>query len=183
MKTIKVLLLDDMEDDFAKTEAVIENLNNTLQSKTIHLELLYDFTDARKLISNFVASETMPLHLQKPHKDVVEEMVKQIKENKDLLCILDIVWGADVAKKAKKPRSEIDQHGCDFFGRYLNENKIRTNTIIVSALDKAPEKMGTITHVTKVTKGDDNFRNVLMDKICALPIISIKRTRTRPDLT
>ena len=176
MKTIKVLLLEDMSNDFSDIKKIIEGISNELENYQVKLELLYDYNNSLKLISNFVASETMEIYLQQPFKNVVLEMVKPIKEENNLICLLDIVWTKDAKEKLVRGE-KYDEYGCTFYCANLNESRINRNTLIVSALTKKPLRMQTIKLVPKFNKKvpfGEEFKNNLKKAICELPIVNIK---------
>lgn len=184
MKTIKVLLLEDMSDDFTKIEKIIGEISKELVTHQVQLELLYDYNDSRILISNFVASETMEIYLQQPLKDVVLEKVQHIQKENNLICLLDIVWADDARRKMVKGE-KVYEYGCTFYCTHLNEHRINQNTIIVSALTKKPDKMKSIPLVTKFNKEvpfGEEFKNKLKSAICALPIVNIKLPKTKIDV-
>jgi hypothetical protein len=173
METIKVLLLEDMSDDFYKIEDCIREISNELWDNGIQLELLYDFDCSLKLISNFVASKEMKINLQKPFKDIVSDKVDKIKKEKPMLiCILDIVWTKDT--KDKNSGGIKDEYGKEFYCEYLNDNDRNQNTIIVSALSRQPQQMQNIPLVPKIYRGvpfGDDFKAKLKKAICDRPIV------------
>lgn len=177
MKTIKVLLLEDMSDDFSAIENIIGEISNELATHQVKLELLYDYDSSLKLISNFVASERMLAQLQPPFKAVVSQMIAEIKAESDLICLLDIVWTVDAKKKIEKTEKH-DEYGCDFYCRYLNNGNAQTkkNTLIVSARSKKPNRMSNIELVPKLNNKvpfGDAFKTKLKSAICALPVVNI----------
>ena len=182
MKIIKVLLLEDMNDDFYKIEKVIEEISDELATNLVKLELFYDFNNSLKLISNFVASETMESYLQQPFKDVVLEMIQQIKAENNLICLLDIVWTKD-AKEKFASGEKYDEYGCTFFCANINEHRFNQNTLIVSALTNKPSRMQSLKLVPKFNKkipfGDD-FKKKLKEAIYALPIVNITKKPDKP---
>jgi hypothetical protein len=172
MKIIKVLLLEDMSDDFSEIENIVEKISEELVSKGIKLELLYNYDCSLKLISNFVASKKMEVNLQKPFKDIVSKKVEQIKNESMLICLLDIVWTKDA--KNKTSSGEKDEYGSEFYCEYLNKEDINKNTIIVSALKRLPQQMRNMPLVSKLYGGTpfgENYRKKLKKTICSLPIV------------
>jgi hypothetical protein len=172
-KTIKILLLEDMSDDFSKIENCIKEISKELLDKGIELELLYNFDCSLKLISNFVASKKMTLNLQKPFKDIVSNKVDKIKNEPMLICLLDIVWTKDAKSKINSGEKK-DEYGRDFYCEYLNNNNINQNTIIVSALSKKPQQLQNMPLVPKVYRGipfGDDFKTKLKEAICSCSIV------------
>ena len=175
MKTFKVLLLEDMSDDFSDIEKIIGEISSELAAHQVQLELLYNYDCSLKLISNFVASETMETYLQKPFKDIVLKMAQQIKAEDSLICLLDIVWTKDAKEKLARGE-KYDEYGCTFYCVNLNEQRINKNTLIVSALTKKPSKMQSMRLIPKVNKKvpfGEEFKKKLKTAICALPIVNI----------
>jgi hypothetical protein len=163
MKTIKVLLLENKNEDFSQIEKYITKISEELSKKGIQLELLYNFECSLKLISNYVASKKMEYRLQKPLKEVVSNKVGKINNEPMLICLLDIVWKQNATSRKK------DQYGCDFYCEYLNDNdNINQNTIIVSALSTSPEQMQTMPFVRK---NNIQFEETLKDAICHCRIV------------
>lgn len=170
MKTIKVLLLDDMSEDFSKLKKIITEISKDLLNNGIKLELLYDYDGALILIENFVAYKTMPLHLQDPARKVVFEMVEQIKKETDLICVIDIVWAGGLDRK------KSDQYGCDFYSEFLNDSKRNQNTVITTVIQKTniPNPIGTLKTVCKMQNRKpfgDIFKAKLTEIICEFPIV------------
>jgi len=169
MTTIKVLLLEDMEHDFTKLKEIVEQINDEFSSQSIKLSLLYDWEEIHRLVSNYVASKTMEVNLQKPFKEVVLQTVNQIKGSPMLICLLDIVWTMDA--KRKRRGAKTDTYGCDFYCDFLSDNP---NMIMVTAISQIPNKMKDFEKIDKfinnIPFGND-FKEQLKNKIYKLPII------------
>jgi len=167
MKKIKVLILDDLPTDFEKICQSIMEINDEIKNSEFELVPFYDsYKSSKKLIANYVAYKKESTNLQDIFKDVVDEEVAKIKEESELISIIDIKWDG-----------KTGEHGCEFYCQFhdcFNDK----NTIIITIVKKAklPDK---IKDIATITKNDpepfgDKFKQELKNKLCKMPIIKNK---------